>query len=538
MNQNDFNKLIFPSDHGIYIFKDAKDVILYIGKAKNLKKRLQQYFTPSSIWKQDMVNKACFIDYHIVQNETEALQLEDNLIKKHQPHYNSILKWNNHYVYIKITKENFPQILITRHRKNDWATYVGPKYHSKNLREFLQYFRQILKYRGCKTTQFRKQKLCSDYYFWLCKGRCIMDLKTKKEYKKLMTQIKNFFEWKTNPIQKEIKSHINQAIKLQNFEWATKLRDMYMKIDDLTEHQRVILDPKLSGHFVKIEEIGNRYVYGILHFYEGKLIDVITNKQSIDDVDLQSLTISLQSEFENFSDISNQYSSLPAKKYKKEINEFLDQFLNNYIAKSSFEIENVMNDLLKQIQTRYQLKNFPYHIECIDISHMNWEQNSWWLSCLIGWVPHTKNYRHYKIANSIDDYSALKEVIIRRSKSNLTFPDLMIIDGGIWQLNILKELSRSKNTKLIDFLAKTDFVSLGKWEARSRKWKQSGQKEIIYKFHKFPFPNVGKGLGDGLSQTPLIYDHTDSILIKARNEAHRFANSYRKTQASKPRKIQ
>lgn len=119
-----------------------------------------------------MVSKAESLDFHSVNNESEALYLEDNLIKKHQPYYNNLLKADNSYAYIKITNEDYPQIILVRKKINDGSTYIGPKHNTQNLKKFLQYIRQVLQYRGCKTTQFKQGKVCSDYYFGLCKGRC------------------------------------------------------------------------------------------------------------------------------------------------------------------------------------------------------------------------------------------------------------------------------------------------------------------------------------------------------------------------------
>ena len=170
MFTTDISKI--PNNAGVYLFKDRKWTILYIGKAKNLQKRLWQYFSPNSLRKQEMLEKADKVDFLMVKNESEALYLEDNMIKQHQPEYNNLLKADNSYVYIKITKESFPQIFLTRKKINDNALYIGPKNDTIQLKKFLQYLRQIVKYRGCKSTQFKQGKLCSDYYFWLCRGRC------------------------------------------------------------------------------------------------------------------------------------------------------------------------------------------------------------------------------------------------------------------------------------------------------------------------------------------------------------------------------
>lgn len=157
-----------PHAPGVYFFKDYKGAILYIGKAKNLHKRVSQYFSPGSVWKQEMLLKAESIDFLVVENESESLYLESNLIKKHLPPFNNMLKGANAYAYIKLTKHPVPQLFITRKKLNDGATYIGPKHNTKQLKKFLQYLRQIIQYRTCPLTQFNQKKLCSDYYFKLC----------------------------------------------------------------------------------------------------------------------------------------------------------------------------------------------------------------------------------------------------------------------------------------------------------------------------------------------------------------------------------
>ena len=129
---------ILPNNPWVYIFKTKSWKILYIWKAKNLKNRISQYFQSWSIWKQDMLLKADNLEFMITESENEALILETNLINKHRPQYNSLILWENSYIYIKITNENFPQITFTRYRKNDWAIYIWPKYYKHDLKKLLQ----------------------------------------------------------------------------------------------------------------------------------------------------------------------------------------------------------------------------------------------------------------------------------------------------------------------------------------------------------------------------------------------------------------
>ena len=233
-----------PNLPWVYLFKDKKEQILYIWKAKNLQKRVNQYFTPWSVWKQEMLLKADHVDFFVVENESESLYLESNLIKKHLPPFNNMLKWANAYAYIKLTKHPVPQVFITRKKINDWAIYIWPKHNTRELKKFLQYLRQIIQYRTCPLQQFNQKKLCSDYYFGLCQGRCAKPELWAAEYTNIIV---NFFKGNTAPVEKEIKKLIDEAVLKQNFERAAKLRDIYFQIDQFTEKQTVEFEWNYTG---------------------------------------------------------------------------------------------------------------------------------------------------------------------------------------------------------------------------------------------------------------------------------------------------
>jgi excinuclease ABC subunit C len=137
---------------------------LYIGKAKNLKKRVQQYFTPGSVWKQEMVAKADRIEFIEVSSESDSLTLEENLIKEHLPEYNRLLKNNSNHIFIKFSNEDFPSVSLSRTRRKDKAMYIGPKQNTQELRKLLQYLRQIFKFRTNSSAEFHKGVLTTDYY--------------------------------------------------------------------------------------------------------------------------------------------------------------------------------------------------------------------------------------------------------------------------------------------------------------------------------------------------------------------------------------
>ncbi len=539
-----------PEKPGVYLFKDTKDTILYIGKAKNLQKRIWQYFLPNSLRKQEMLEKATKVDFLFVKNESEALYLEDNLIKQHQPEYNNLLKADNSYVYIKITREKFPQIFLTRKKLNDWALYIGPKSDTIQLKKFLQYLRQILKFRGCKTTQFKQGKLCSDYYFWLCSGRCIAPLVNQaKEYQNILNVISSFFKGNTKPIEQEIHKQITEAVSSEHFEYAAQLRDIYLSLQWFVERQDVVLQEKKDGYLSLIKTVGTQYIYTVLVFVQGKLMDVITSKQLIDDMEVDSLEWAIQRTFgewtikenkEEIQIISKTFVKT-GKKIMKELWKLAENFLESYIISQTLQQENTLiNDMLKTLKDRYELKKIPYRIECIDISHLSGWRTSGWLSCMLGGLPYKKWYRKYKIqTQNSDDYKALQEVLERRIKSWWELPNLIIVDGGKGQLGIVKKLCKDPERKKI--VNQIDIISLGKGEAR--------KKSNIGKLKSPVDKEEKEGFGDKITEKiytlnknlkiheiAMTYDQADKILLKARDEAHRFANSYRKKQMSKERK--
>lgn len=522
-----------PQEPWVYFFKDKKDIVLYIGKAKNLQKRVAQYFAVGSVWKQDMVQKAEKVDFIVVQTESEALYLEDNLIKQHLPEFNNLLKADNSYTYLKISHHEYPEIYLTRKKIQDGSTYIWPKHNTQELKKLLQYLRQILKRRWCKNTQFNQKKLCSDYYFWLCKGRCA--LANIGSYQPITTAIASFFKGNTKPIEQEIRQQLKEAIDHQHFERAGKLRDILLSLQAFTEQQTAVIASPITGHILEIREIGDRRVYVVLYLYQGKVIDVIRQKIAKSDYDKDSLVANLNATYNSFQPLDGRYISLN-KKLKKaeqqEIKAFMERCFASFVVSTSFEEENLLNDLLSTLQTRYEFKNFPYRMELLDISHLSGWRASGGISCLLWGIPYFKGYRRYKISSKVkqqDDYSALKEVLIRRflNDKETTLPDVFILDWWKGQLNVVKELLQEK-PDFQEIFDKVVFVWLGKWAARKTTniGKQKAWEDITEKIYSFDAPLK-------IKETKIVYDDADKLLIKLRNEAHRFANAYRKKQMSK-----
>lgn len=578
-----------PSAPWVYLFKDRKEKILYVGKAKDLAKRVGQYFAPGSVWKQDMLTKAHHIDFIEVRNESEALYLEDNLIKTNNPEYNRLLKGDNSYIYLKITKEEFPQLFLTRMRRNDGATYIGPKNNTGDLRKLMHYLRQIYKYRSMKSTEFKQGKLSSDFYFWLDKGRSTIGqmarhpdrsveqwnnipdpspknsalkniiqaqknwfhiTKTyeeyKREYKDIVKSITSFFEGNTKEVKKKILTDINEAIEKEHFEWCINLRSILQQIDQRTEKQHVVFSPNHEGNIISITPLENFWIIIIVKIYEGKITDVIRDKKVKEEWSFNQIKASLEVDFkEDFIIQENNHEGqsllyspslkILKKSDRKGFDELLQKFIQSYIASTTFDIEeNLTQDLLTSLQSRYYIKKLPYQIECIDISHFSGSAISGGLSCMREWLLYKPWYRHYKIKtledskwNYSNDFLSLQEIIVRRfwlkTKKVTEYPDLFILDGGQGQLNILRELCQIFPSLQIIMQEQTTFIALGKGKARKESAKTQGETEMIYYFDK----------DNDIQSIPLIYDPADRLLTKLRDEAHRFANKYRTTRMSK-----
>lgn len=555
-----------PSSPWVYKFFDHKGTLLYVWKAKNIAKRIAQYFSAGSLRKQEMVAAADHLERIETPSEADALLLEDGLIKQHLPEFNKLLRNNTQYVFLKISPWLFPTFRIVRKRTNDGSAYVWPRYNTKQLRELLRYLRKVFKFHTMKPREFAMGTLHSDYFFWLDKGWNIIALlndqkkqnlveqakrqwrKQEKSYEEYCAEyawivqiVKNCFEWKTSPVLAVLTQEINQAIEKQHFERCAILRDMFTFVQSLdSTYQHIVLNSTQSWYIAHLELCAESRVILIAKITDGKIVDIIRTHLSIDDNTQSNILASLHAEFgcsiqlKQKSDYTLSTSESFKKITQKDIStleSFFKPVQKSYLqTTASLHENNIMDQLLVQIKQSYDLKNIPLQIECIDISHHGWEQISGGLSCYRWWVPDKKFYRNYKITTvkqwSSDDYQSLKEVILRRFKISKTgigthlLPDLLVIDGGKWQLGILRDLAK-EYPAIKELMNTIDIVALGKWEARQRSKKLAWAPEIIYKF--WPDRTI--------QEYGMSYDHADQLLINCRDEAHRFANKYRKKQA-------
>ena len=290
--------------------------------------------------------------------------------------------------------------------------------------------------------------------------------------------ITSFFKGNTQPVEKQLKKLIDDAVAVQNFEWAARLRDIYLQISQFTEKQSVEYAKSFSGYLLQIRQIGLWRCYVLLHFFEGRMIDVIRHHFQEEDLDTDEMLANFSSEFGAFSPQGNWFATEKFSLTKEEtarMDQLFDDFFQSYLLAQTLQGGSVMKELLVELQKRYHLSHFPYQIECLDISHLQGERTSGGLSCLVGGLEEKRNYRKYKIQTvKNDDYQALQEVLVRRfglaekqEVAKLALPNLFILDGGKGQLSILFDLLK-QYPAIEKLFSEVQFAALGKGEARKK----------------------------------------------------------------------
>ncbi len=533
---------------------------------------MKQYFSPWSVWKVDMVVQAHTVEYIQTRTEEEALLLEEQLIKNYLPEYNRLLKNNSNYLWVKYTDEDFPQIQIVRKRKNDKAIYIWPKQRSRKFYTMMKYLRRIFKYRTMPRTAFSKGVLDMDFHLKLDEWRSVIhklnkehtqydrrkqlatknwidtdiSYDTRKDtYKQRLITLKKFLEWDTQNLLDTLANQIEYFASKENFERCAELKNIYEYIKEWDiQYQSVVLDTLRDGKIGWITQIQDQYVVIIIQFTKWKIIDVIRHKKDLIWLDIEQIIIELKTEFwfrntyskGTVTRISTRWYSMLKSSDKKELEDLYLKFLESYVSSHAFDKGSIMWEILVWLMKRYSFPKLPYHIECIDISHLSWGWISGWLSCYINGLPSKGWYRQYKIKSvekwKSDDYASLKEIIIRRfwlEKKEIQvddIPELFVIDGWKGQLWILESI-QDEYPRFEKVLQYTHFVSLGKWKARTKKWRMSWAVEEVFWFDNWNIQSI-----------KLVYDEIDRILLSCRDEAHRFSNRYRKKQMSQEIKIE
>lgn len=460
-----------PNTPGVYLYKDENNKIIYVGKAKNLRNRVSTYFNgnhENSPKTQHLVKNIYNAEFIIVDNEVEALLLENKLIKKYNPKYNINLKDSKTYAYIKLTKEKFPKIMSSRIIKKD-GDYFGPYTDGGARREILNLAVKIFRLRTCRTLP---KRACLNYHIGLCTAPCILNV-TEDEYKKQVDAAKEFLKGNTDQVLKKLKQDMVKASIDMKYEVALEKKKHVEAIMHMQEKQKVDLlkdydqdfiamlyNPKTGNSIIEIFNVSKGVINGKKEFkfdYDEELFESFIKMYYSQNYTPKEIVVNLEfwKDEDNKKIIENYLEKIRGNKViltmpkKGEKLSIIKMVENN--AKLNFED----NDTLLEIKEKLNLPQVPMVIECFDISNLSYDYNVAGMTRWINGKPDKAGYRKFEIksfSGKNDDFTAMKEVTFRRYKAikegraeNGTFPNLIIIDGGKGQLNAalnsLKELN-------------------------------------------------------------------------------------------------
>jgi excinuclease ABC subunit C len=486
-----------PDSPGVYIMKDKDKNIIYIGKAKILKNRVRQYFQSSkhhSPKVQSMVANIAEFEYIVTDSELEALVLECNLIKKHKPRYNILLKDDKHYPYIKVTmNEEYPRIVITRKIEKDGAKYFGPYTSTTAVRETIDLIKKVFWIRTCKKEFPRdigKERPCLNYYIKQCLAPCQGNI-NKESYRQMFRDICAFLDGKQDALIDKLTRDMHEAAERMDFEKAASIRDKINNIKQIAEKQKIISSTLSDQDVVAFAAGEDEACVQVFFIRGGKLIgrehfiidgtsqmesqEVMTSfvKQFYNSTSYIPKEIVLQEDIDEASIIeswltsrrgSKVYITVPRKGEKQKLIqmvaknalETLQQFEGKLRKDKQF-----VQSALTELKNYLSLEKLPYRIEAYDISNTGGIESVGSMVVFKNAKPSNSDYRKFKIKSVIgpNDYDSMKEILYRRFKrankeSDLIksgelneedakfyqLPDLILVDGGKGHVSSVKEI--------------------------------------------------------------------------------------------------
>jgi len=536
---------ILPKKPGVYIFRNSKDKIIYIGKAKNIYNRVRSYFSEKSrhflyMKPPDFIQQIKSVDYIITGNEAEALILEGNLVKKNRPIYNIDLKDDKSFPFIAVTEESYPRVFLTRNRNIRKAKYFGPYTDVRAARNTLEYIRKIFQVRDCRKVKPGKTTSppCLNYHIGLCNAPCIGNV-SMEEYGKNIEYIKAFLRGRDNTILLKLNRQMKEFSRNMKFEEALEIKEKIDSINKLHEKQRIIFNSEDTWDFIGVRSDEKTTALGLFTYRGGALALVnnfiVENEARLKDDEVLSGFIIRY--YENINNIPSKIYVpeeledktilvewfrnekerrvkilTPKMGEKRKIMDMVSKNTVLYLEKKKFERSSghsqAYSDLLRMMKI-LGLKNIPRKLECYDISNLGERFPVGAMTVALDGEIKKEDYRHFKIryTDGQDDCAMLAEMVARRLRylegpvkdalnGFYIRPDLIIIDGGKAQFNTINRVLGQKGITLIDI------ISIAKKE------------EMIF------CNRYQNGIKFDLDSEIL------RVLIRLRDEAHRFAVSY------------
>ena len=536
-----------PQAPGIYKYFDAGSNLLYVGKAKNLRKRVSSYFTKTftSYKTHELVQRIDHIEFTIVDSEQDAFLLENALIKQFRPRFNIDLKDDKTYPFLVIKKEPFPRVFLTRRKINDGSEYLGPFTSVGKVRELLDFIRHNIPLRTCKLnlteSNIRKGKfkVCLEYHLGNCKGPC-EGFQSLAEYQESLQQVKNLMKGNLSPVMQQFRKEMQQYAMDLQFEKAEMMRK---KLDHLEQYQsRSVIVSKHLGNidvFSLLKDGDIAYV-NYLMVQNGTIVQThtIQLETHLDESEEEVLAFAIGQMRSTFNSMADEIIvpfelpelmgvassdttlriTIPRGGDKKKLLDLslknVNYFQEEIRRKKTLNLEGRSDmekkQVLYQLQEALGLQELPLHIECFDNSNFQGSYPVSAMVCFRDGIPSKKDYRHYnvKTVKGINDFATMKEVVFRRYRrlrdESEPFPQLVIIDGGKGQLGAAMEAIRE-----LELVGEMTVVGLAK-----------NEEEIF-------FPGDAESVKLPYNSVPL------KLIRSIRDEVHRFGISFHRQQRSK-----
>jgi len=535
-----------PTKPGVYFFKSVNGEIIYIGKAKHLRNRVKSYFQKSkhqSAKNISMIKRIADIEWIVVNTEVEALLTEANLIKQHQPHYNINLRDDKSFPYIRITKEPYPRVFITREIIRDGSKYFGPYTDVRHLRRSLKAVHKIFPLRSCdyliddKSILNKKVSLCLDYHIKKCEGPC-EGMVSEKEYNIMIKQVIQFLQGRTKETESYIHSLMKKSSLDMRFEDAAMYRDQLDAIVKFKDQQRKVASDFEDRDVFALAKDEDYGIAVIVRIRNGRITS--REKISLRNID-ESDAVMMETIISRFyleSDFIPKEISLPCEPLNKaqliywlkekragaiklqipqkgeRAKEVRLAFQNAKLLLGEWLINRkkrmeLVPKMINQLQDDLHLKAPPRRIEAFDISHLGGTNTVASMVCFIDGKPRRTQYRKFKVktVKGIDDFASMREIVYRRykrvKKEGVGLPDLILIDGGKGQLSMSVSALRELG---LDYLP---IIGLAK---------RLEEVFIPGKSNPQSIPKQSPGL---------------ILLRRIRDEAHRFAITFQKQQRTK-----
>ena len=533
--------LNLPECPGIYQYLNTEGTIIYVGKAKNLKRRVYSYFSKDhqSAKTRILVTKIADIRYIVVNTEEDALLLENNLIKKYKPRYNVLLKDDKTYPSICVSNDYFPRVYKTRKIVRDGSTYYGPYSHIPSMLAVLELINKLYPLRTCRLAltpeniRQGKFKVCLEYHIKNCKGPCT-GLMTHEEYMENIRQIKEILKGNTQAISSLLMKRMQELSEEMRFEEAQKVKEKYMLIENYRSKSEVVSTTLHNIDVFSIETDEDTAYINYLHITNGCINQAFTfeykvrmneSKEELLQLGIAEMRERYKSQskeiiipFEMEMEMNGVTFTVPQRGDKKHLLDLSIMNVKQYKVDRLKQAEKLNPEqrsvrLMKEIQEQLHLDRMPNHIECFDNSNIQGADAV--AACVVfkKAKPSKKDYRKYIIrtVTGPDDYASMQEVVRRRYSRILDeqgeLPDLILTDGGKGQMEVVREV--------IEDELKLDIPIVGL--AKDNRHRTS---EVLY-----GFPPQTVGIKQG---TPLFH-----LLERIQNEVHRFAISFHRDKRSK-----